>query len=79
VNGFELVAGVIIAFFVCGILLGVLAVIALGRLDYRPRRRYRRLGRYGIRPTEPSNQVGWEEPPGPDDNEGPPPWPERRG
>jgi hypothetical protein len=79
VNGFELVAGVIIGFFGFGMMLGVLAVIALGRLDYRPRRRYRRLGRYGAERTDPPGQVGWEEPPDPADNEGPPRWPGRRG
>jgi hypothetical protein len=55
VSGFELVAGVIAIFFGLGILLGILAVIALGRGG----------GRGGPGSEDPP---GWEEPPGPDDD-----------
>jgi hypothetical protein len=63
VRGFEVVASVIAAFFVIGIGVGVLLVIALPVLR---RRRDTRC-------------PGWQEPPGPDDDEGPPPWPGRPG
>ncbi len=68
-SGFELVAGVIAAFFAFGIMMGVLAMIALGAT--RRDRLARRL--------DWENQFYWEEPPGPDGDEGPPPWPGYRG
>ena len=83
-RGFEVVAGVIAAFFFIGIGVGVLLVIALPALrrrratqeigwgrDYRP---------YGLPPGYGDDDgAGWQEPPGPDDGEAPPPWPGRRG
>lgn len=64
-SGFELVAGVIAAFFAFGVMTGIFAVIALGA-----RRRDRVARRVGW-----ENQSYWEESPGPDGDEGPPPWP----
>jgi hypothetical protein len=84
VRGFEVVAGVIAAFFVIGIVFGVLLVVALPAYD---RRRDARSvgagGEYRRRPGRPGgyrpgDAAGWEEPPGLD-GETPPPWPGRRG
>ena len=82
-RGFEVVGGVIAAFFLVGIGVGVLLVIALPALRRRRDARYvswddhRR--RYGLPPDYADNNgPGWPGPPGPDDDEGPPPWPERR-
>jgi hypothetical protein len=85
VRGFEVVAGVIAAFFFVGIGVGVLLVIALPAL--RRRRDAREIGwdgdyrrSYAPPPGYGDNDdPGWEEPPGPDEDEGPPPWPGRRG
>jgi hypothetical protein len=76
VTGFEFVVGVIAAFFVIGIVVGVIAVIAMsslksdrGRLGDRTRRLRR-----GTR--SPLRGPGWEEPPGPDEEDnGYPRWP----
>lgn len=92
-TGFELVAGVIAAFFCCGILLGVLIVIAVGQSG-RDRSERRRIDRYGKDQAGPigwigssqsgpsgpigpdwEDRPGWEEPPGPDDDDTKPRWP----
>lgn len=73
-RGFELVASVIAAFFVVGIGVGVLLVIALPAL--RRRRDTQSIGwdsqyrRPGGRPPGygDSDWPGWEEPAGPDDD-----------
>ena len=80
-RGFELVASVIAAFFVIGIGVGVLLVIALPAL--RRRRDPQSIGwdgqyrRWVGRPPGygDSDGPGWEEPPGPDDDDTPPRWP----
>jgi hypothetical protein len=85
VSGFELVAGVIAAFFVIGIGVGVIVMIALSALRYRralrdddrPSGRYRRPLGWRDEGTD------WREPPGPDlyeddeSGDGPPRWPDR--
>ena len=85
-RGFEVVAGVIAAFFVIGIGVGVLLVVALPALSRR--RGTRDIGRedayrhpYGLPSGYGDNDdPGWQEPPGPDnDDSGRPPWPGRRG
>jgi hypothetical protein len=90
VRGFEVVAGVIAAFFVVGIVFGVLLVVALPA--FHRRRDARGVGwegEYRHRPDLPPgygpvdtveavDTVGWEEQPGPH-GDGPPPWPGRRG
>ena len=84
-RGFEVVASVIAAFFVVGIGVGVLLVVAMPAL--RRRRGTRDLGRedyhrrrYGLAPGYgDSDGPGWQEPPGPDGDDSPPPWPGRRG
>lgn len=58
-RGIEVLASVIAGFFVIGIAVGVLLVVA------RPARRRRRDARV----------IGWEEPPGPEDYDTPPRWP----
>jgi hypothetical protein len=71
-SGFELVAGVIGIFFVVGIAVGVLVVIALPQLRPGRRRRYVNDGRRYM------NRGGWQEPPaGRDDDGKPPRWPGR--
>jgi len=85
VRGFEIVAGVIAAFFVIGIVFGVLLVIALPA--FRQRRDARGIGRSDQydRQLGPPNgyggdgEAGWEEPLRPEDGDGPPRWPGRRG
>jgi hypothetical protein len=86
VRGFEVVASVIAAFFVIGIGVGVLLVVAMPAL--RSRRGTRDIGReddyrhpYGLPPGyDNSDGPGWQEPPpDPDDDDVPPPWPGRRG
>lgn len=75
-TGFDFVVGVIAAFFVIGIVVGVTAVIAMsslksdrGRLGDRTRRLRRGTG-------SPLGGPGWEEPPGPDEEDnGYPRWP----
>jgi hypothetical protein len=70
-RGFEVLAGVIVAFFVIGITAGVLLVVAL------PSFRRRRDPRYDSWPDPGYDWrgIGWEEPPGPDDDDIPPRWP----
>jgi hypothetical protein len=81
VTAFELVAGVIAVFFCCGIVLGVLFVIALGRGGEGDRvhgRGYRRFSRSDTGPggQESLGRPGREESPGPDDDDDiPPRWP----
>ena len=82
-RGFEVVASVIAAFFVIGIGVGVLLVVALPAL--RRRRGTRDIGRkadyrpYSLPPGYGDNDgSGWQEPPSPDDDDSPPPWPGRR-
>jgi hypothetical protein len=84
VRGFEVVASVIAVFFFTGIGVGVLLVIALPAL--RRRRDGQDIGsgddyrRYGLPPSYgDDDDPGWQEPPGPDDDQGPPRWPGRRG
>ena len=85
-RGLEVAAGVIAAFFVIGIGIGVLLVVAM------PARRRRggsqAIGRenddrrrYGLPPGYGDNDggPGRQQPPGPDDGDGPPRWPGRRG
>jgi hypothetical protein len=77
VTGFEFVAAVIAAFFVIGIVVGVIAVVAMsalrsdrGRLGNRTRRLRRGTG------SPLGRGPGWEEPPGPDEEDsGYPRWP----
>lgn len=84
-RGFEVVASVIAAFFAIGIAVGVLLVVAMPAL--RRRRGTRDIGRgddyrhpYGLPPGYGDDDgPGWQEPPGSDDGEAPPPWPGRRG
>lgn len=65
-SGFELVAGVVAAFFAFGIMTGVFAVIALDAM-----RRARVLRR-----PEPEDGSYWGDRLEPDDGDGtPPPWP----
>lgn len=76
-SGFEVVAGVIAAFFVLGIGVGVTMMIALSAL------RYRRVvsgdGRpapWQRRPGRPGQGAGWQEPSWPDAyDDGQPRWP----
>ena len=83
-RGFEVAASVIAAFFVIGIGVGVLLVIALPVLRRRRDTRYAsrndRRRRYGLPPDYGENDgPGGQEPPGPDNDERPPPWPGHRG
>jgi hypothetical protein len=72
VRGFEIVASVIVIFFVVGIGVGVLLVVALPALRSSWRNLLRRL-RYGRRNLDGGN---WQElPPPRDDREKPPRWP----
>jgi hypothetical protein len=66
-SGFELVAVIIGIFFMVGIAVGVLIVIALP-----PIRHYRRARRY-------MEGGGWQEPAALDDDGDPPRWPGHRG
>jgi hypothetical protein len=85
VRGFEVVASVIAAFFVIGIGVGVLLVVAMPALSRR--RGTRDIGReddyrhpYGLPPGYgDTDGPGWQEPPGPNDDDLPPQWPGRRG
>jgi hypothetical protein len=85
VRGFEVVVGVIVTFFVIGIGVGALLVIALPVL--RRRRGTREVGwdrdyrrPYGPPPGYSGNEgPGWEESPGREDDDNPPRWPGRRG
>jgi hypothetical protein len=85
VRGFEVVASVIAAFFAIGIGVGVLLVIALPALSRRRGTRdivreddYRHL--YGLPPGYGDHDgPGWQERPGPNDDDLPPRWPGRRG
>lgn len=62
-SGIELVASIVGIFFAVGVVVGVLAVIALPRIRY-----YRRGNRY-------MNGGGWQEPAATGDDEEPPRWP----
>jgi hypothetical protein len=66
-SGFELVAIVIGMFFIVGIVVGVLMVIALP-----PIRHYRRMRKY-------MKDAHWPGVPSAEDDSGPPRWPGRRG
>jgi hypothetical protein len=67
VSGVELLAGIVAAFFASGIVMGVLAVIALSAMRGHRKRANRR---------RRSDRPGWEDPPGPDGNDdNPPRWP----
>jgi hypothetical protein len=79
VTAFVIVALIIAAFFGVGILLGVLAVVALGLRGRRPGKEFRPFGRYDPRWLDGVNRPGWQEPPSSDDESPPPPWPGRRG
>ncbi len=71
-SGAEIVLGIIAAFFIIGIVVGVIAVIALSAVRGRraPEDQRRRGG------PDRAGQPGWEEPPGPDDDSDPPSrWP----
>jgi hypothetical protein len=81
-TGFEVVVGVIAAFFIIGIVVGVIAVIAMSALKparVRPGARPSgRTRRRGGGPAHPSGDggPGWEEPPGPNETDGGNPrWP----
>ena len=66
----ELVAGIVAAFFVIGIVVGVIAVIAMSaiRTD-RTRRRNRPSSLRRRTGGSRGDRTGWEEPPGPDDED----------
>lgn len=67
-SGVELVLGVVVAFFVIGIAVGVIVVIAMSALRDDRTRGFRRGG------DQPG--ADWAEPPGPgDDDDGYPRWP----
>lgn len=90
-SGFGVVAGVVALFFTCGILMGVLGVMALSAMRTHPRAPRRRYpSRYAVlkpentdrtwprRPSGPDweDRPGWEEERRPDEiGEAPPPWP----
>lgn len=84
-RGFEVVASVIAAFFFVGMGVGVLLVIALPALRRRrgtPEIRWDGDYRPPFGPPsgyDENDYPGWQPPPDPDDGEGPPPWPGRRG
>jgi len=90
VTGFGLVAVIAVLFFACGILTGVLGVLALSAMRDHPRRQ-RRHSRdqtdtldwtWPRRPSGPDweDRPGWDERRGSDEiGESPPPWPGRRG
>jgi hypothetical protein len=86
VSGFWLVAGVVALFFACGILTGVLGVMALSAMrdHHRPRARRRHPSRYAqdqagtLELTSPRRPRGpdWEGQRRSDEiGESPPPWP----
>jgi hypothetical protein len=86
VSGLGFVAGVVALFFACGILMGVLAVMALSaRRDRRGRAVRRRYDQdqadtldWPRRPSGPDWEArpGWDERRGSDEtDESPPPWP----
>ena len=78
-TGFDFVAGVIAAFFILGIGVGVIAVIAMSALKRargRPGGRPRRPPRLGGSVGPPSvGGPGGEEPPGPGETDERPRWP----
>jgi len=94
-SGFWLVAGVVALFFACGVLTGVLGVMALSAMRGHRRRRGRRpdASRYTRdqadtldwtwqrRPSGPDweDRPDWTEPPGSEESDLRPPWPGRRG
>lgn len=74
----EVVTAFIAAFFVIGVVVGIIAVVAMsavrtdrGRRD-GPRRGPHRPGRNA---AADGNAIGWEEPPGPGEEGEPPRWP----
>jgi hypothetical protein len=72
VNGFELMAGVVAAFFASGIMTGVFAVIALSAMRHRRKPAAKRLAW--------EDQLAWGRPLAADDGyEAPPRWPRYRG
>jgi hypothetical protein len=75
VTGFGVVAGVAALFFACGILTGVLGVLALSALrDHRqPQRRHPNPSRYARDQADTLDRPGWQEPRGPDETGEPPP------
>jgi hypothetical protein len=79
VSSFGLVAGVVALFFACGILTGVLGVMALSALrGHRARgERRRNFGDYDLGRTQPMHGNRPAKPSQGDDL--PPPWPGRRG
>jgi hypothetical protein len=92
VSGFGFMAGVVTLFFACGIVTGVLGVMALSAM--RGHRQRRGLRRYALdqaetldwvlprRPAGPDweDRPGWTPPPDPDKSDDIlPPWPGRRG
>lgn len=67
-TGVGLVAGVIAAFFIIGIVVGVIIMIALSALRYRRNTRgddWRAGRRRGL--GQAAGGVGWQQPPGPDE------------
>ena len=93
-SGFGLVAGVVALFFACGVLTGVLGVMALSAMRGHRRGRRTDASRYARdqadtldwtwqrRPKGPDweDRSGWSEPPGSDESDDlRPPWPGRRG
>jgi hypothetical protein len=79
VSGFGLVAGVAALFFACGILTGVLGVMALSAMrGHRARgERHRGFGEYEPNQTQPIDLTPRNRPDEDDDLR--PPWPGRRG
>jgi hypothetical protein len=70
VSGIGLVAGIIAAFFIIGIGVGVIAMIALSALKHQRVTRgddWSAGRRRGLGQT--ADGVGWQEPPGPDDHD----------
>jgi hypothetical protein len=93
-SGFGLVAGVVALFFACGVLTGVLGVMALSAMRGHRRGRRTDASRYARdqadtldwtwqrRPRGPDREdrSGWTELPGSDESDDlRPPWPGRRG
>ena len=79
-SGFWVVTVVGALFFACGILTGVLGVLALSALRGQRQRadgeRRRNFGDYDLGRNQP---IVWNRPVNPDEDDPPPPWPGRRG
>jgi hypothetical protein len=79
VNPVDLVTAVIVAFFALGIVAGIACVIAISALHssrVRTRRERAELeSREAMGHGFGNDRSGWEEPPGSDEDEGPPHWP----